>query len=113
MIKCILLIPLRYNDGTEVPEPVVNRVLGEIYDRFGGYSIAGIIQGAYRMANGRGADDQSIELWVGIEKDRLPELVRMARRFAKMLKQESIWFEVTKSDVRLVKPEPESEDDNG
>jgi hypothetical protein len=113
MIKCILLIPLRYNDGTEVPEPVVSQVLDEIYDRFGGHSMAGIIQGAYRMANGRRADDQSIQLWVGIEKDQLPALERMARRFARMLKQESIWFEVTKSDVRLVKPEPESEDDNG
>jgi hypothetical protein len=113
MIKCILLIPLRYNDGTEVAGPIISQALDEIYDRFGGYSILGTVRGAYRMAGGKRADDVSLQVQVALERDQVLVLEAMVARFAKVLKQESMWFEVTESDVRLVKPEPESEEHDG
>lgn len=111
MIKCILLIPLRYNDGTEVARQVIIRFMDGVYDKFGGISQAGKIRGVYRMADGSRAIDEMLEVWVGLEPDQVPALERMAAQLASTLHQESVWLEVGAADIRLVRPDQESEEE--
>lgn len=111
MTKCVLLIPAYYNDGTEIPKEVLGRILDGVYEKFGGYTVAGATHGAYRMDDGGRADDDCFILWVAVEARSIAVLEKMAARIAKTLKQESIWFEVMESDIRLVRPEQESEED--
>jgi hypothetical protein len=110
MVKCVLLIPVYYNDGKEIPKEAIGRILDEIYEKFGGYTVAGATHGAYRMDDGGRADDDCFILWIAVEAEGIAVLKKMAARIAKTFKQESIWFEVAESDITLVRPEEESEE---
>ncbi len=50
--KVILLIPLTFNDGRRVPPETMEELLHELYSAYGGYTAAGEVRGAYRMASG-------------------------------------------------------------
>ena len=109
MKKCIILLPTQYNDGSAVPESVINKIKREIDEEFDGHHIAGIGHGTYRMANGSMATEPTLDVWVAVDPDKINVLREMASRFARMLKQETIYFEVTDSEVEFVDPEQESE----
>jgi len=106
--KCLLLLPSSYNDGTEVPPAVVADILKRIDEAFDGHTVDGYCEGTFRMSNGAMARDKSLKVWVLVETDRVDELRNLARLFARVLKQEKLWFEVTDSEVDLVEPLPET-----
>ncbi len=97
-----MLIPLTYNDGTEIPPQVVTRLTDRFLDLFGGFTIRGTVNGAYRMADGSRAEDVSLEVWVAIDGRRVDEMRCEVSRACRELGQESIYFEVTESQVELV-----------
>ena len=107
--KCIILLPLEYNDGTEVPREVINKIMREIDEVFDGHAVAGTADGTYRMADGNMKSDISSMVWIAVDPDKLDILRKMAGRFARTLKQETIYFEVTDSIVEFIGPETESE----
>jgi len=109
MKKCIILLPTQYNDGNEVATNVINGILREIDEVFDGHTIAGKVEGTYRMSDGNMITDPSLEVWVAVEPDKIDVLKGMASRFARTLKQETIYFEVTDSEIEFIGPEPESE----
>ncbi len=109
MKKCIILLPTQYNDGNEVPANIISGILKEIDKKFDGHHIAGIGHGTYRMANGSMATDTTLDVWVAVDPDNIDVLKKMASRFARMLKQEKIYFEVMDSEVEFIGPELESE----
>jgi len=109
MKKCIILLPTHYNDGSAVPENIINQIKREIDEEFDGHHIAGIGHGTYRMANGNMATDTTLDVWVAVDPDNIDVLRKMASRFARMLKQETIYFEVMDSEVEFIGPEQESE----
>ncbi len=111
MRKCIILLPLTYNDGSEVPSRVISGILRDIDKEFDGHRVAGTGPGTYRMANGSMASDNTEEVWVACDPDKIDVLRKMASRFARILKQESIYFELTESRVEFVGPEPEDVDE--
>ena len=108
--KCIILLPLHYNDGSEVPISVINKIYREIEETFDGITHGGLVKGRYRMADGRMASDISELIWVAIDAEKIDILRKMTSRFARKLKQESIYFEVTDSEVEFIGPEPETGD---
>lgn len=105
MHRCIILLPTSYNDGKAVPASVINGILREIDELFDGHTIAGPAKGTYRMANGSIATDPSIQVWVAVNPSQIDELRRMAKQFARRLKQETIYFEVMNSEVEFIGPE--------
>ena len=109
MKKCIILLPLEYNHGTEVPSGVINSIKREIDEAFDGHTVGGKVKGTYRMADGHMQSDVSLEIWVVVDSEGLDILRKMASRFARMLKQETIYFEVTDSEVEFIGPDRESE----
>jgi hypothetical protein len=106
--KCIILLPTYYNDGKGIPTEVLTRMMREIDEVFDGHTIAGTVEGTYRMADGDIATDKSLELWVAVEPNKIEVLRKMTRRFARILKQETIFFEVMNSEVEFIEPENES-----
>lgn len=102
--KCIILVPTQYNDGTLVPESIIVGVKRKIDEAFDGHTVAGANQGAFRMADGTIQHEPTLEIWVAVAPDRIDELRELARKLARTLKQESIWFEVTNSQVEFVEP---------
>ncbi len=109
MRKCIILLPLQYNDGSEVPISVINGIKREIDEEFDGHHVAGAGHGTYRMANGSTASDNTLEVWVAFDSDKIDVLRKMVSRFARILKQEKIYFEVMDSEVEFIGPDLESE----
>ena len=105
--KCLLLLPLGYNDGTEVPPEVLTGILRNIGEIFDGYSVPGTCDGAYRMDDGDLVHDRSLMVWVIVDAERVDELRQHARRLAGVLKQESLCFEVTDAVPEFLRPLPE------
>jgi predicted RNA methylase len=108
MKKCIILLPTQYNDKSEVPPDIINRILRDIDELFDGHTIAGIAEGTYRMLNGNMATDPSLMVWIAVDQDKIGMLKKMASRFARILKQETIYFEVTDSEINFIGPDLES-----
>ena len=103
--KCILLLPIAYNDGTEVPAAVLSGILQSIEEKFDGYTIDGQpCTGVYKMEDGSKARDTTIKVWVAVEPEHVDEARTLAARFAGLLKQESLYFEVTEAEVEFVRP---------
>ena len=74
--KCVLLLPLAYNDGTLVPPDVMAGILRSMDEAFDGHTVDGLCDGVYRMDDGSMAHDKSLRVWVAIEPDRVDELGR-------------------------------------
>jgi hypothetical protein len=102
--KCVLLFPLTYNDGTAVPQAVLNEFKTELFVIAGGHTIAGTVKGEYRMKSGEKQVEDLLEIWVALEEADIPELRRVIAIYAERLGQESMYFERTKSIVEFVEP---------
>lgn len=108
MKKCIILFPVEFNDGTEIPSELISQIMHEIDEVFNGHTVAGKVKGTYRMADGNMKSEPSSAIWIAVAPDKLNVLRRMLGRFARTLQQESIYFEVTDSKVEFIGPEKES-----
>jgi hypothetical protein len=106
--KCILLLPTSYNDETEVPPDVFAGILRSIDEAFDGHTVDGLCNGGYKMDNGTLAHDESLKVWVVVDPGREEELKKLAAQFAGILRQESLYFEVTEAEVEFVRPLPEN-----
>jgi hypothetical protein len=102
--KCILLLPTSNNDGTKVPPGVLADILRNIDEVFDGHTVDGTCNGVYKTDNGSMTNDESLKVWVAVDPDRVDELKKLAARFAGVLRQESLYFEVTEAKVEFVRP---------
>jgi hypothetical protein len=102
--KCTILLPLAYNDSTPIPPTVLTNIQDRLYDRFGGYTVVGRVTGAYRTDDGTRVNDESLVVWVAVPAERIDELRREAARICHVLRQESLYFEVSDAAVELVDP---------
>ncbi len=102
--KFILLIPLKYNDGSEVPKEVILDFQQELFALGGGCTNAGTVEGAYRMEDGSKQVDQLLQLWVGLPDECVPELERLVARLGAILGQESMYMERSGGRIRFIPP---------
>lgn len=103
-VKFTLLLPLNYNDGSEVPDVVLDRMCDEIYDFAHGFGLAGEVTGAYRMKDGSKKMDRSIVVWIGILESQEAILKRVVAKFASELEQESLYLERTGGTIEFIPP---------
>jgi len=106
--KWILLLPTTYNAGEDVPAAVLSRILKDIDQAFDGHTVDGVCEGNYKMDDGSMASDRSLKVWVAVDPTRVDEVRKLAARFAGVLKQESLYFEVTEAEVEFVRPSPKT-----
>lgn len=100
--KIILLVPLLFNDRTEIPQDVLDRILAVLC---GGYRIAGRGSGAYRMRDGSKQVEETLEVWAAIAPADIPKLIALVKGFCSELGQECIWFERTGATVEFLGPD--------
>src|SRR3954447_1500461 len=100
-VKYVLLVPLNYNDTSEVPAEVRDQLFEELYVLAGGYHIAGTGTGAYRMRNGSRQVDRSLEVWIAVEEADVPALKRIVAAYATILDQEALYLERTGGTVEF------------
>jgi hypothetical protein len=103
-VKYVMLLPLTYNDKSEVPKEVRDQIEDEIFLLAGGYRFGAIGPGAYRMKSGEKQIDVTQEVWIAVEEEDVPALKEMVGRFAALLGQETIWLERTGGTVEFIPP---------
>jgi hypothetical protein len=106
--KAIVLIPLTYNDGTQVPQEVLKGIYEALFAFGGGHTNAGTVKGAYRMKDGSKQTDVLEEVWVACEEGDKPVLRELVARFCSILGQETMYLEFTESVIEFIPPREES-----
>jgi hypothetical protein len=108
--EATLLIPLTYNDGTEVPRDVRDSILEELFVAFQGWTIEGTIKGAYAMrATGQKRVEELQKVSVILEEARLAELEDMIARWCARLVQEVMLLKIADYIIKFIPPQPETE----
>jgi len=102
--KYVLLVPLDYNDGSEIPKNLRDQFFEELFVLAGGYHIAGVGTGAYQMQDGTKQTDNSLEVWIALDAADEPALKRIVSVYAGILKQESLYLERTGGTVEFIAP---------
>jgi hypothetical protein len=101
-VKYILLLPLTYNDKSKVPKSVKGQIFDELFALAGGYHIAGVGKGAYRMKSGEKQVDYSLEIWLAIDESAEAALKTLVAKFGAMLGQEAMYLERTGGIVEFI-----------
>lgn len=102
MVKALFFIPLKDEDGRDL-RPDMDDLELELYARFVGWTLFGIVRGAYRMANGERAIDDCAAYIVIFEESRIVELEDVLRDFKRKTQQEAIFLEIQHNvDFRLI-----------
>ena len=102
--KFVVLVPLCFNDGTQVPNEVIIDFQDKLFLLGGGYTIAGKVEGAYRMADGKKQIDHSVEYWIWVANGQIEKLRTIVGELGDTLGQESMYLEHTGSKVDFVPP---------
>lgn len=106
--KAILLIPLTYNDGSRIPQEVLDGIYEAIFVLSGGHTSAGTVRGAYRMKDGSKQTEILEQVWVAYEEADQPALRELVARFCSILGQETMYLEFTDSVIEFVPPYEET-----
>src|SRR4051794_20072989 len=102
-VKAVFYIPLRDNDGRDLAAESEDLRM-ELYLRFVGWTFLGYVKGAYRMADGTQALDESGSYTVTLDESRLPELEQTLLTFKNKTTQEAIYLEIHRNvEVRFLK----------
>jgi len=91
----ITLIPTRRNDGSAVSEAEQNAILTDLWNRFGGVTKEGLVEGHWiDTSDGKHYQDQSIKILVACESSRLREAEETVIEIGRQLDQRAMYFEV-------------------
>jgi hypothetical protein len=102
-VKALFYIPLRDNDGRDLTVET-EELRMELYLRFVGWTFLGFVKGAYRMADGTQALDESGAYVVVLDESRLPELEQALLAFKSKTTQEAIYLEIQRQvEIRFLK----------
>jgi hypothetical protein len=96
-------LPLKDNDGRDLAAET-EELKTELFVRFVGWTFLGYVKGAWRMADGTQALDESGAYFVILDEARLPELEQVLRDFKGKTLQEALYLEVHRDvDVRFIR----------
>jgi hypothetical protein len=105
--KAIILVPLTYNDGSRVPQDILDGIFEALFVVSGGHTLAGTVRGAYRMKDGSKQTDVLEQVWVGYEEADRSALRELVAQFCSQLGQETMYLEFTNSIIELIPPRDE------
>jgi hypothetical protein len=105
--KAIILIPLTYNDGSQVSQDLLDEIFEALFLLSGGYTLAGSVKGAYRMKDGTKQTDVLEQVWVAYEEADRTALRELVTGFCSQLGRETVYLEFTESVIELIPPREE------
>ena len=91
--KRVFYLPLRDTDGRDL-RGEIEELLAEVYIRFAGWTFQGYVKGAYRMADGTQALDDSAAYIVVLDESEVEDLANLLGRFKSRTLQEAIYLEI-------------------
>ena len=106
--KAILLIPLTYNDGSQVSDEILDSIFEALFVLSGGYTTAGTVRGAYRMRDGSKQTDVLEQVWIAYKDEDKPALRELVGRFCALLGQETMYLEFADSLIEFISPHEEA-----
>lgn len=102
-VKALFFLPLKDNDGRNLRAEIEDARF-DLYLEFVGWTFLGLVQGAYRMADGNQALDEHEAYAVILDESRVSELEQILREFKSKTLQEAIYLEIQRDvDVRFIK----------
>jgi hypothetical protein len=102
--KATVLIPLTYNDDTQIPIDELLRIKEQLTVNFMGHTDEGTVDGEYIMQSGLKRADQLLRLCVYLRESQVPTLERMVGTWGRELGQEAMLLEIADVVVRFVPP---------
>ena len=75
----------------------------------GGYTVAGEVEGAWRLKDGTKQVDRSAQYWVVVDEGQIQELKALVATFTQLLGQEAMYLERVEGFVEFIQP-PAEED---
>ena len=99
-----LLIPSTYNDGSRVPQEILDSIFESLFVLSGGDAAAGTVRGAYRMRDGSKQTDVLEQVWIAYEEGDQPALRELVGRFCSLLGQEMMYLEFADSQIEFIPP---------
>ena len=102
-IKCVVLIPLARNDGAAVTSAEMRDILRQFLAEFGGYTVAGEVEGGWKSPSGEEYFDRNTQVWVAIERRQLSVLRELVTQIGRRLGQEAMYLEVSGGNVEIIR----------
>lgn len=102
--KATILIPLTFNDGTSISLKTLEKIQDEIFVSFHGWTIEGVVKGAYRMQTGERKVESLQRISVYLASAEIEALEKMVAKWAELLGQEAMLLEVADFEVKFVPP---------
>lgn len=101
-VKLVFYLPLRDNDGRELRAEIAD-VESELFNRFFGWTMIGVVKGMYMMADKSPAHDECNAYVLVTDDGRIDEVKSLLLAFKARTTQEAIYFEVIRdTDVRFL-----------
>lgn len=98
-MKFTTLIPIRLNDGSDVPEDQLQQMVDELAAQFGGCSVEGVTKGQWIDPASRAHyRDESLRVTVVCDRIQLDEAREAVIRIGVELHQRAMYFEVRDYD---------------
>ncbi len=109
--EAIVLLPLTYNDGTEIPRQILESIFDEIFLAFHGWTIEGTVKGAYQMrSTGQKQVEDLLKVAVILKESQIAEFEGMVARWCARLGQEVMLLKIADFVVKFIAPQSEAEE---
>lgn len=104
MVKATFYIPKNFNDNEPIPEAFLEAIQDFLIVEFGGYSILGEVDGAWKnKKTGEIKHDYSLKFEVALEMGEVAGLKKFLVETKEKLKQEELYFELNKeTDIEML-----------
>lgn len=101
-MKLTTLIPIRFNDGTDVPSAKLEQLLDGLFIEFGAYTLEGTVKGAWLDA-GKAYYDDCLKVVICCEESKLDVARQLISAIGKELGQLAMYLEIDrKVDVEII-----------
>jgi hypothetical protein len=110
-VKLTTLIPLRRNDGTDVPPDELATLISLLYEPFDGLSNEGLVRGKWRdPLDGAEFEDETLRIAVVLKSlDELERGLEVVRQIGQKLQQRAMYVEVMGADgAYIIRTDPMS-----
>lgn len=94
-MQFVTYLPTHYNDGSQVQPVEMQAIVAELFQRFGGATVSGPVQGHWiDSVTGQAYSDESLRVEIATDRERLAEVQTVVVEIGKRLKQEAMYLEV-------------------